>query len=107
MSQRRSFFLEGLYVAVRETPPIDLSVACLCACLRRFARRRQVFRTQTGRTQVGQGPLSERKSERLIRADVGFMLYRKIWQREVMALAEDKPMKKWLRSAAVIASEDE
>ena len=58
-------------------------------------------------TQVGQGPLSERKSERLTRADVGLMLYRKIWQREVMALAEGRPLKNWHRSEAVIASEDE
>ena len=58
-------------------------------------------------TQVGQGPLSERKSERLIRADVGLLLYRKIWEREVMALAEGRPTKQWVRSKAVIASEDE
>ena len=58
-------------------------------------------------TQVGQGPLSERKSERLIRADVGLLLYRKLWEREVMAHAEGRPLKKWYRSEAVIDSEDE
>ncbi len=58
-------------------------------------------------TQVGQGPLSERKSERLIRADVGLLLYRKFWEREVMAHAEGRPLKKWYRSEAIIDSEDE
>ena len=38
-------------------------------------------------TQVRQGPLSERKNERLIRADVGHLLYRKLWEREVIAHA--------------------
>ncbi|MGZ9174403.1 MAG: hypothetical protein ACXW52_22665 [Candidatus Binatia bacterium] len=58
-------------------------------------------------TQVSQGPFSERKSERLIRADVGLLLYRKLWEREVMAHAEGRPLKKWYRSEAVIDSEDE
>ena len=58
-------------------------------------------------TQVGQGPLSERKTERLIRADAGLLLYRKIWEREVTAYSEGRPLKKWHRSEAVIASEDE
>jgi len=66
-----------------------------------------MIRIQDYVTQVGQGPVSERKSERLIRADVGLMLYRKIWQREVMAHAEGRPLKNWYRSEAVIASEDE
>jgi hypothetical protein len=58
-------------------------------------------------TQVGQGPLSERKSEHLIRSDIGLVLYRTIWQREVMALAQGKPTKQWRRSEQVIGSEDE
>ncbi|HEX9455086.1 MAG TPA: hypothetical protein VGA27_12015 [Candidatus Binatia bacterium] len=66
-----------------------------------------MIRIQDYVTQVGQGPVSERKSERLIRADVGLMLYRKIWQREIMAHAESRPLKNWYRSEAVINSEDE
>ena len=58
-------------------------------------------------TQVGQGPLSERKSEHLIRSDIGLVLYRTIWQREVMALAQGKPTKQWRRSEQIIGSEDE
>jgi hypothetical protein len=42
-----------------------------------------------------------------IRADVGLLLYRKLWEREVMAHAEARPLKKWYRSEAVIACEDE
>jgi len=43
----------------------------------------------------------------MTRSDVGLMLYRKIWQRELMALAKGRPLKNWRRSEAVIASEDE
>jgi 5,5'-dehydrodivanillate O-demethylase oxygenase subunit len=58
-------------------------------------------------TQVGQGSLSERKTERLIRADVGLLLYRTIWTRELRAFSENKPTKKWIRSESIMASEDE
>ena len=58
-------------------------------------------------TQVGQGPLSERKSERLIRADIGLLLYRSIWTRELGALSQNKRTKEWIRTEAIMASEDE
>jgi hypothetical protein len=48
--------------------------------------------------QVGVGRFSERKSERLIRADAGVLLYRKIWEREVAAFSEGRPLKQWNRS---------
>ena len=58
-------------------------------------------------TQVGQGPLSERKSERLIRADIGLLLYRSIWTRELGTLSQNKRTKKWIRTEAIMESEDE
>lgn len=58
-------------------------------------------------TQVGQGPLSERKSERLIRSDVGVLLYRKIWEREVTAFNQGMPTKRWNRSERIMASQDD
>ncbi len=45
--------------------------------------------------QVGQGPIAERAHERLGRVDVGVILLRNIWQRELKALADGHPLKQW------------
>jgi hypothetical protein len=55
-------------------------------------------------TQVGQGAFADRNSEHLIRSDIGVVLYRKIWEREVMALDQGKPMKQWARTERVLAN---
>jgi 5,5'-dehydrodivanillate O-demethylase oxygenase subunit len=46
--------------------------------------------------QVGQGPLTDRTQEHLGRSDIGVILFRKIWERELSALAEGRPLKKWV-----------
>jgi 5,5'-dehydrodivanillate O-demethylase len=46
--------------------------------------------------QVGQGPLTDRTQEHLGRSDIGVILFRKIWERELRALAEGRPLKKWV-----------
>lgn len=45
--------------------------------------------------QAGQGRIEDRASERLGRSDVGIILWRKILKRELLAIAEDRPAKKW------------
>ena len=45
--------------------------------------------------QVGQGPIADRSDERLGRMDVGIFLVRKLWQRELKALADNRPLKQW------------
>jgi len=45
--------------------------------------------------QVGQQPISDEREEHLGRIDVGVVLMRKIWRRELQALAAGKPLKKW------------
>jgi 5,5'-dehydrodivanillate O-demethylase oxygenase subunit len=45
---------------------------------------------------VGQGRIADRTQERLGRSDVSVILQRKIWERELRALAEGRPLKKWL-----------
>ena len=52
--------------------------------------------TQDYVAQVGQGAIADRSDEHLGRSDVGIILFRKIWQRELRALAEGRPLKKWL-----------
>jgi 5,5'-dehydrodivanillate O-demethylase len=46
--------------------------------------------------QVGQGTLTDRTQEHLGRSDIGVILFRKIWERELRALAEGRPVKKWV-----------
>src|SRR5262245_20912316 len=45
--------------------------------------------------QAGQGRIEDRQSERLGRSDVGIILWRKILTRELRAIAEGCPAKKW------------
>jgi 5,5'-dehydrodivanillate O-demethylase len=45
--------------------------------------------------QVGQGAIPDRSNDRLGRMDVGVILLRKIWERELRALAEGSPLKEW------------
>jgi 5,5'-dehydrodivanillate O-demethylase oxygenase subunit len=46
--------------------------------------------------QVGQGSRADRAQEHLGRSDIGVILFRKIWERELRALAEGRPLKKWV-----------
>ncbi len=45
--------------------------------------------------QAGQGIIADRTHERLGRSDKAVILLRKIWQRELRALAEGRPLKQW------------
>jgi 5,5'-dehydrodivanillate O-demethylase len=53
---------------------------------------------------VGQGSIADRVNERLGRSDVGIILLRQIWARELRALAEGRPLKEWARPAALAAT---
>jgi 5,5'-dehydrodivanillate O-demethylase oxygenase subunit len=45
--------------------------------------------------QAGQGPIEDRSRERLGRSDAGIILWRKILARELRAIAEGRPAKRW------------
>ncbi|HTE83753.1 MAG TPA: Rieske 2Fe-2S domain-containing protein [Dehalococcoidia bacterium] len=45
--------------------------------------------------QAGQGTVADRTNERLGRTDVGVILMRKIWSRELRALDHGSPLKEW------------
>ena len=45
--------------------------------------------------QTGQGKIPDRVNEHLGRSDTGVILLRKIWERELQALAAGQPTKKW------------
>ena len=46
-------------------------------------------------TQVGQGPIRDRTRERLGRNDAKAVYMRRVWLRELTALAAGKPLKEW------------
>ncbi len=46
---------------------------------------------------AGQGRITERSKDRLGQSDKGIILLRKIWERELRALAEGRPLKAWSR----------
>jgi len=54
--------------------------------------------------QVGMGSFADRRSERLIRSDVGVLLHRKMWERELAAFVEGRPLKKWTYSGQICVS---
>ncbi|HLH23016.1 MAG TPA: Rieske (2Fe-2S) protein, partial [Chloroflexota bacterium] len=54
--------------------------------------------------QAGQGAIADREHERLGRSDVAVILLRKLWARELAALAEGRPLKQWTRSAQLVAT---
>jgi 5,5'-dehydrodivanillate O-demethylase oxygenase subunit len=60
-----------------------------------FKDKISLVHTQDYVAQVGQGSRAERAREHLGRSDVGVILFRKIWERELRALAEGRPLKKW------------
>lgn len=60
-----------------------------------FKDKIALVHTQDYVAQVGQGYRAERAQEHLGRSDVGIILFRKIWERELRALAEGRPLKKW------------
>ena len=56
----------------------------------------ELFRVEDYVTQVGQGRMWDRSRERLGSIDRGVFLRRKLWQRELKALAEGQPFKEWV-----------
>ncbi len=60
-----------------------------------FKDKISLVHTQDYVAQVGQGPIADRAQEHLGRSDIGIILFRRIWERELRALAEGRPLKKW------------
>jgi 5,5'-dehydrodivanillate O-demethylase len=48
--------------------------------------------------QVGQGATPDHTKDRLCRNDIAIVLLRKIWERELRALVENRPLKVWSTS---------
>ncbi|MGD9941875.1 MAG: Rieske 2Fe-2S domain-containing protein [Burkholderiaceae bacterium] len=52
--------------------------------------------------QIGQGVIADRRTEHLSRSDRLIVLLRRIWTREMRALAEGRPLKNWQRPSEAI-----
>jgi 5,5'-dehydrodivanillate O-demethylase len=63
-----------------------------------------VVRLQDDVLLVAQGVIPDRSQDHLGRSDVGVILLRKIWRRELEALAKGQPIKRWMRAPAVVAT---
>ncbi|HLY64876.1 MAG TPA: hypothetical protein VKU60_05015, partial [Chloroflexota bacterium] len=60
-----------------------------------------IVNIQDNIAQAGQGIIPDRDTERLGRSDVGVILLRKIWSRELRALADGRPLKHWMPPARI------
>jgi 5,5'-dehydrodivanillate O-demethylase len=60
--------------------------------------RPDIVNIQDHVAQMGQGIVANLERERLGRSDVLVILFRKIWERELGALAEGRPLKDWQRT---------
>jgi 5,5'-dehydrodivanillate O-demethylase len=64
--------------------------------------RTDIIRLQDDVAQIGQGRITDRSKEHLGRSDVAIVLLRRIWTRELRALAEGKPLKQWADNEGVL-----
>ncbi len=67
------------------------------------AERTDVVRLQDDIAQTGQGRVADREHERLGRSDAGVLAIRKLWIRELKALAEGRRLKPWTYDAQRLA----
>jgi len=66
--------------------------------------RPDIVNIQDHVAQEGQGAIPDRDAERLGRSDAAVILMRKIWLRELRALAEGRPLKEWTRPEGLLAT---
>src|SRR5262249_55569938 len=64
--------------------------------------RPDLLNVQDDVAQCGQGRIQDRSEERLGRSDVAIVLLRKLWVRELRALAEGRPRTDWRRPAELV-----
>jgi 5,5'-dehydrodivanillate O-demethylase oxygenase subunit len=87
-------------------PATDVVAAVLTGQLTRdqFAERPDHQLLEDDLVQQGQGAIADRQRERLGRSDAAILVLRQIWARELQALAEGQPLKRWLRPERLVAA---
>ena len=86
--------------------PNDLAAAVLRGGLRvhDIEDYANIVLVQDTVAQVGQGVIADREHERLGRSDATLILLRRLWTRELRALAERQPLKEWSRRERLAAT---
>jgi 5,5'-dehydrodivanillate O-demethylase len=69
-----------------------------------YAERPDIVNIQDVVAQVGQGQIADRANERLGRSDILIILLRKIFQRELQAIADGRPVKAWVQPERLSAT---
>ncbi len=87
-------------------PSQELAAAVLRGELRvhDLGHRPDVVNIQDHVAQMGQGILADHSTERLGRSDTLVILLRRIWERELRALAEGRSLKAWRRTERLLAT---
>jgi 5,5'-dehydrodivanillate O-demethylase len=83
----------------RAALPVELSARVLRGELRieeTGADAMGVINLQDTVSQWGQGVIRDQTQDRLGRSDAGVLMLRKLWERELSALAEGRPLKDWV-----------
>jgi 5,5'-dehydrodivanillate O-demethylase len=88
------------------TPSHEVAQAVLRGELRvhDLRDRPDIVNIQDHVAQMGQGTIVDHTHERLGRSDVLVILLRRIWERELRALAEGRPLKEWRRTERLVAT---
>jgi 5,5'-dehydrodivanillate O-demethylase oxygenase subunit len=73
-------------------------------CIHEIEDRPDIVNIQDHVAQEGQGAIPDRDAERLGRSDAAVILMRKIWLRELRALAEGRPLKTWSCPEGLLAT---
>jgi len=86
--------------------PKEMADAVLAGnlCIHEIEDRPDIVNIQDHVAQEGQGAIPDRDSERLGRSDAAVILMRKIWLRELRALAEGRPLKTWSCPEGLLAT---
>jgi 5,5'-dehydrodivanillate O-demethylase len=86
--------------------PKEMADAVLAGnlCIHEIEDRPDIVNIQDHVAQEGQGAIPDRDSERLGRSDAAVILMRKIWLRELRALAEGRPPKTWSCPEGLLAT---
>ena len=94
--RRRRELLVGL------PPPSEVASAVLAGkCRVQDVRRPDATWIQDHVAQAGQGVIADRSTERLGSSDVGVVLLRRLWNRELSALASGATLKRWVRPGSL------
>lgn len=93
--ERRRVAEEAQTVSLNQTAEDILAGKMTLADVDKGLSSYKLFWIEDYVVQVGQGPREQRPEEHLGRMDVGVFLLRKIWERELRALAQGRPLKQW------------